>query len=207
MTLPRLPDQAGSAWASEANTSRSRFINPHRLFHGVWLPQWLEERPEVSEKAKKLYAYLTYFAGGKGHAWPSFNHLGEKLHVSRRYVIKLVQELSAHRLIAVTNINNPRKGHCANVLPFSLASVDADRSRRRFRMAARGKTSRRFRTRGAGIQTAHTLVNSRSLALVNWRTPAPSEGGHCLVIITPLVIPSSPKENNKKRTKIRGRYR
>jgi hypothetical protein len=36
-----------------------RFINPHRLFHGVWLPQWLEERPEVSEKAKKLYAYLT----------------------------------------------------------------------------------------------------------------------------------------------------
>ena len=40
-----------------------RFINPHRLFHGVWLPQWLEDRPEVSEKAKKLYAYLTYFAG------------------------------------------------------------------------------------------------------------------------------------------------
>ena len=31
---------------------RSRFINPHRLFHGVWLPQWLEERPEVSEKAR-----------------------------------------------------------------------------------------------------------------------------------------------------------
>ena len=34
-----------------------QFINPHCLFHGVWLPQWLEERPEVSEKAKKLYAY------------------------------------------------------------------------------------------------------------------------------------------------------
>ena len=57
---------------------KARFINPHRLFHGVWLPQWLEERPEVSEKAKKLYAYLTYFAGGKGCAWPSFKHLGEK---------------------------------------------------------------------------------------------------------------------------------
>ena len=46
--------------------STSRYINPHRLFHGVWIPQWLEERSEVSEKAKKLYAYLTYFAGGKG---------------------------------------------------------------------------------------------------------------------------------------------
>ena len=31
-----------------------QLINPHRLFHGVWLPQWLEERPEVSERAKKL---------------------------------------------------------------------------------------------------------------------------------------------------------
>jgi Helix-turn-helix domain len=95
-----------------------RFINPHRLFHGVWSPQWLEERSEVSEKAKKLYAYLTYFAGRKGHAWPSFKHLGEKLHVSRRYVIKLVQELSAHRLIAVTNVHNSEKGYCANVYRF-----------------------------------------------------------------------------------------
>ena len=87
--------------------AKSCFINPHRIFHGVWLPQWLEERAEVSEKAKKLYAYLTYFAGGKGYAWPSFKHLGEKLHVSRRYVIELVKELSAHRLIIVTNVHNP----------------------------------------------------------------------------------------------------
>jgi hypothetical protein len=85
MTQPRLPDQAGSVWASEANTSRSRFINPHRLFHSVWLPQWLEERPEVSEKAKKLYAYLTSFVGGKGCAWPSFKVLADKLHCSRRH--------------------------------------------------------------------------------------------------------------------------
>ena len=98
--------------------SLSHFINPHRLFHGMWMPQWLEERPEVSEKAKKLYAHLTYFAGGKGYAWPSFNHLAEKLHVSRRYVIKLVQELSAHRLIAVTHVDNPAKGYCTNHYRF-----------------------------------------------------------------------------------------
>jgi hypothetical protein len=95
-----------------------RFINPHRLFHGVWLPQWLEERPEVSEKAKKLYAYLTYFAGGKGYAWPSFNHLAGKLHISRRYVIKLIQELSAHDLIVATNMSIPTKGHCTNYYRF-----------------------------------------------------------------------------------------
>ncbi len=48
--------------------SVSRYINPYRLFHGVWIPQWLEKRPEVSEKAKKLYAYLPYERG----AWPLF---------------------------------------------------------------------------------------------------------------------------------------
>ena len=84
----------------------------------MWLPQWLEERPEVSEKAKKLYAYLTYFAGGKGYAWPSFNHLAGKLHISRRYVIKLVQELSAHGLIVATSVNVPTKGHCTNHYRF-----------------------------------------------------------------------------------------
>ena len=88
-------------------------INPHRLFHGVWLPQWLEERVEVSEKAKKLYAYLTYFAGGKGCSWPSFGLLAEKLHCSRPHVMRLVRELSTHRLIAVTNVSNPERGHCA----------------------------------------------------------------------------------------------
>ena len=76
-----------------------RFINPHRLFHGVWTPQWLEERTEVSEKAKKLYAYLAYFAGCKGYAWPTFNTLADRLHVSRRHMIRLVKELSAHGLI------------------------------------------------------------------------------------------------------------
>ena len=71
MAQPRIVDQAHAATTDEeAKTSRRyRFINPHRLFHGVWPPQWLEERPEVSDKAKKLYAYLTYFAGGKGCSW------------------------------------------------------------------------------------------------------------------------------------------
>jgi hypothetical protein len=26
----------------EKHSASRRFINPHRLFHGVWLPQWLE---------------------------------------------------------------------------------------------------------------------------------------------------------------------
>jgi hypothetical protein len=28
-------------------TSLSHFINPHRLFHGVWMPQWLEAEAAI----------------------------------------------------------------------------------------------------------------------------------------------------------------
>jgi Helix-turn-helix domain len=129
--------------ASQLVCDATKFINPHRLFHGEWLPQWLEERSEVSEKAKKLYAYLTYFAGGKGYAWPSFKILADKLHCSRHHVVRLVQELSAHRLITVTNVSNPERGHCANYYRFLWPPLDADRARREFRFCnARKRTAR-----------------------------------------------------------------
>jgi hypothetical protein len=32
--------------------------------------------------------------------------------------MRLVQELSAHRLITVTNVSNPERGHCANYYRF-----------------------------------------------------------------------------------------
>jgi Helix-turn-helix domain len=170
-------------------------INPHRLFHGVWLPQWLEERAEVSEKAKKLYAYLTYFAGGKGHAWPSLKHLGEKLHVSRRYVIRLVQELSTHRLIIVTNVHNPEKGYCANVYrflwhPWMQRTDDGD-----FHMTVCEERSPFMSAESDGRPSEQQITSPSEL-----EDTSPGEPQ-----ITPLVIPSSPKENNKKRINNRGK--
>lgn len=174
-------------------TSRLRFINPHRLFHGVWLPQWLEERAEVSEKAKKLYAYLTYFAGGKGCAWPSFGHLGEKLHISRRYVIKLVQELSTHRLIIVTNVQKPEKGYCANVYRFLWHPWMQTTADRDFRMTA--------------CEEQPPFPSEVSIPPPSERqitTPGePEDTSPGDPQFTPLVIHSSPKENNKKRTNYR----
>lgn len=145
-------------------------FNPHRAFYGIWIPQWLEERPEVSEKAKKLYAHLTYFAGGQGRAWPSYNTLAEKLHVSRRYVIQLIQELCSHQLIRVTHVHDPTRGHTSNVYQFLWHEWMQNETDRRFAMTVPENTP--------GEQQFTT----------------PSELG-----ITTLVNPSSPKENNKKR--------
>ena len=186
----------------------NRFINPHRLFHGVWLPQWLEERPEVSEKAKKLYAYLTYFAGGKGYSWPSFGLLGEKLHCSRRHVMRLVQELSTHRLITVTNVSNPARGHCANYYrflwhPWMQTERDAN-----FVLAApesepldaSGESPDNARRTPGDIRVTSPLVTSRSPAPGDMSVTSPGD-----IHVTPLVTPMSPKENNKKRTNYRGK--
>jgi Helix-turn-helix domain len=192
--------------ASSRGRQAPQFINPHRLFHGVWLPEWLEERPEVSEKAKKLYAYLTYFAGGKGYAWPSFNHLAQKLHISRRYVIKLVQELSAHGLITATNVSNPAKGHCTNHYrflwhPWMQTAEDGD-----FRMAVREEQ--------APFPTTDSDLSFTPPSEPHIATPGEQEFTSPSELedtspgepqITPLVIPSSPKENNKKRINIRGK--
>ncbi|HEY5813933.1 MAG TPA: helix-turn-helix domain-containing protein [Terrimicrobiaceae bacterium] len=173
-------------------------INPHRLFHGVWLPQWLEERPEVSEKAKKLYAYLTYFAGGKGCAWPSLNHLAGKLHISRRYVIKLVKELSAHGLIVVTNIRVPEKGHCANHYRFLWHSWMQAAEDGNFCMMVGEEVPPLARAKcrqSIGLPREQQITSPSEL---NDTSPGEPES-------TPLVIYSSSKENNKKRINYRGK--
>ena len=205
--LPGSPDQIRAARADEEEnaTRRLRFINPHRLFHGVWMPQWLEERPEVSEKAKKLYAYLTYFAGGKGCSWPSFGLLAEKLHCSRRHVMRLVQELSAHRLITVTNVSNPARGHCANYYRFLWHPWMQNERDGSFVLEAPESEPLDASGESPGgppsdIRVTSPLVTSRSPAPGDMSATSPGDSH-----VTPLVTPMSPKENNKKRTNYRGK--
>ncbi len=157
--------------------SPGQVFNPHRAFYGLWIPQWLEERREVSEKAKKLYAHLTFFAGGKGRAWPSYNTLAEKLHVSRRYIIQLIGELCSHRLIRVTHVD-PSRGHRANVYEFLWHEWMQNETDHQFSMTVHKDTPG---------EAEFTSPSEPGI------TP-PSE-----LRSTTLVNPSSPKENNKKR--------
>jgi len=179
--------------------STPRFINPHRLFHGVWIPQWLEERPEVSEKAKKLYAYLTYFAGNKGYAWPSFRVLSEKLHCSRRHVVRVVQELSAHRLIEVTNVSNPTRGHCSNYYrflshPWMQTKADADFVLPVEEDGLPFEAGDPIAVPPDDDYVTSSLVTSSSLPPGDNLVTSPVD-----MHVTPLVTPMSPLEENKKK--------
>ena len=176
----------------------------------MWLPQWLEERPEVSEKAKKVYGYLTYFAGGKGCSWPSFGLLAEKLHCSRRHVMRLVQELSAHRLITVTNVSNPERGHCANYYCFLWHPWMQNEHDKSFVLAApesepldaSGKSPDNCQADRppSEIRVTSPLGTSRPPAPSDMSITSPGD-----MHVTPLVTPMSPKENNKKRINHRGK--
>ena len=167
-------------------------FNPHRAFHGVWIPQWLEERSEVSEKAKKLYAYLTFFAGSEGRAWPSYNTLAEKLHISRRYVIQLLHELSGHRLIKITHVSDPRKGNQSNTYEFLWHEWMQHESDRNFSLKVPEEQSPELPPTTPGEQKI-TRVDQLP-PLVNSSSLAPGEPQ-----FTTLVNHSSPKENKEKR--------
>ena len=173
------------------------------------MPQWLEERPEISEKAKKLFAYLTYFAGGKGYSWPSFALLAEKLHCSRRHVMRLVQELSAHRLITVTNVSNRERGHCANYYRFLWHPWMQNERDASFVLATVESEPLSFLEESSqdNYQVAAIPSDTRVTSpLVTSRSPAPSDMSITSpddIHVTPLVTPMSPKENNQKRTNYR----
>ena len=56
-------------------------FNPFLLFNGVWLPNGLLERTDLSPGAKLAYARLCQFAGRDGAAYPSIATLGREIGV------------------------------------------------------------------------------------------------------------------------------
>ena len=105
-----------------------------------------------------------------------------------------MQELSAHQLITVTNIHNPEKGYCANVYrflwhPWMPTTADED-----FRVTACEKQPPLPAAEPMPMPSEQQITGPDEL-----EDTSPGE-----LQITPLVIPSSPKENNKK-TNYRGK--
>ena len=105
------------------------------------------------------------------------------------------QELSAHRLIAVTHVSNPGKGHCTNYYrflwhPWIQTAEDGD-----FRLVVREEQAS-FLT----VDCARSPSEPQNTNPCELEDTSPGEPQ-----ITPLVIPSSPKENNNKRISYRGK--
>jgi hypothetical protein len=122
----------------------------------------------------------------------------------------LVQELSAHRLITVTNVGNPERGHCANYYRFLWHPWMQNERDASFVLAAPESEPANFSEQSVPDNGQTGRPNDMHVAspLVTSRSPAPSDmfiTSPGDIHVTPLVTPMSPKENNKKRTNYRGK--
>lgn len=77
-----------------------KYINPYNLFIGSFIPNWLDERTEVSSNAKRVYAKLCQHAGRNGRCYPKQETIGRELGLSRKTVSTATSELIEHCLIS-----------------------------------------------------------------------------------------------------------
>ena len=84
----------------------SNRINPFKMFIGIFIPNWLLDRKDVSSGVKVCYGALCRFAGRNGHCWPAQEALAAMMGVSVRQVQRHMQELVELKLIEPV-----RRGH------------------------------------------------------------------------------------------------
>ena len=77
------------------------YINPYKIFNGVWLPLGLLERTELSQGAKLCYALLCKYAGENGACYPSQETIAKDIGIKKRQTIKYIHELVNNKLIEV----------------------------------------------------------------------------------------------------------
>lgn len=88
----------------EAQGGVTEKINPWRLFHGVFVPNWLVRLDDVSAGAKLCYGRLAQYAGRKGVAEPDQARLASELGVGDRMVRRYLSELVEKGLIVVEQV-------------------------------------------------------------------------------------------------------
>ena len=79
----------------------SERINPFKLYHGAFIPNWLLCRPvsEISQSAKLCYARLMQYSGKNGYAFPSLATLGKEVGLSKRQMLDIMKELEVAKLV------------------------------------------------------------------------------------------------------------
>jgi hypothetical protein len=119
----------------------------------------------------------------------------------------LFKELSTRLLIAVTSVSNPERGHCANYYRFLWHPWMQNERDASFVLEAPESESLAGSTKSpdnceageppSDIHVISPLVTSQSPAADDMSITSPGD-----IPVTTLVTPMSPKENNKKRTKL-----
>lgn len=85
-----------------------KFINPYKLFHGAFIPNWLLRRTEISASAKLCYARLCQYAGRRGVCFPSQESLADEIGTNSRQIRRLLDELIKYNLITTERMGKKK---------------------------------------------------------------------------------------------------
>ncbi|WP_158551402.1 helix-turn-helix domain-containing protein [Rhodohalobacter sp. SW132] len=83
---------------------KKAYFNPYRLFHGVFIPDWLLNCESCPSKAKLLYGYLAKRAGKSGDCFPGQKDIAMNLNCSTRHVRTLLDKLVELDLIEIKRV-------------------------------------------------------------------------------------------------------
>jgi DNA-binding transcriptional regulator GbsR (MarR family) len=78
-----------------------KYINPHRLFAGLFIPAWLASRCEISSEAKLCYACLIEYAHPNGHCSIKTNTIAVETGLSSSVVQQGLEELVKLELLEI----------------------------------------------------------------------------------------------------------
>lgn len=76
-----------------------KHINPYKLFHGSFIPEWLMTTDVVSANAKIIYARLCRYAGTDGKAYPKLEQLAEQVGMPVTTMRRALKELIDNQMI------------------------------------------------------------------------------------------------------------
>lgn len=79
--------------------AEKRYVNPYRLFTGIFIPEALVTVREISPGSKFCYGRLCRYAGQNGQCFPFQSTLAEELGVSDRTIRTYITELEEFGLI------------------------------------------------------------------------------------------------------------
>jgi len=84
-------------------------FNPYQQFYGLFLPNFLVKRRELSSDAKLLYAQMVLMMAENKELHISFDLLSDELGVSQHILRSAYEELEKYKLIETTTYNNGDK--------------------------------------------------------------------------------------------------
>ena len=85
-------------------TFKKKYINPKKLFHGAFIPNWLLMRAEISFGAKLVYARLCQYAGDNALCYPHQKTLATEIGTNKRQIIRIIHELKEYALIEINRV-------------------------------------------------------------------------------------------------------